>query len=64
MSPYHVEVLEVIDHDDGTATIKFDIGVEAMKAFAAIGLQKCLVDKAKEILDGHSDTEGTEYTGA
>ena len=63
MSVYDVKVLEIIDHDDGSATISFDMGIEALKVFAAIGLQQCLIDKAKEILDGHSDAEGSGDAG-
>lgn len=59
-----IYVEEIIEHEDGSATIKFDISIEALKIFAAIGLQQCLIDKAKEILDGHTNTEGTGNAGS
>lgn len=64
MNTYDVKILEIVDHEDGGATIKFDMGIEALKMFAAIGLQQCLIDKAKEILDGHTNPEGTGNAGS
>jgi hypothetical protein len=48
--PYHVEVLDVIDQEDGSAIISFDLGPEAMKTFVGVGLLKVLTDAAKETL--------------
>lgn len=64
MNVCSVTVADIVDHDDGSATIRFDIGPEALKMFATIGLQQCLIDKAREILDGHPDTEGAGNAGS
>lgn len=64
MNPYSVTVEHIEEHPDGSCTISFDMGVEAMKIFAALGLQQVLTDKANEVLDGHSDTKGTGDAGA
>lgn len=64
MNPYSVAVENIEEHPDGSCTISFEMGVEAMKIFAAIGLQQALMDKAKEILNGHPDTKGAGDSGA
>lgn len=60
---FTVEAIE--DHEDGSCTIQFDMSAEALKFFAAIGLQKVLTDKAMEVIDGHTNAEraGDEGTG-
>lgn len=58
MNPYSVTVEHIKDHPDGSCTISFEMGAEAMKIFAAIGLQQVLIDKAEETISGHTDTEG------
>lgn len=64
MNAVEINVEKIVDHPDGTATITFDVSLEALKVFAAIGLHQLLIEKAKEILDGHSDVEGTGNTGS
>lgn len=64
MNPYSVTVERIEDHPDGSCTISFEMGAEAMKIFAAIGLQQAIMDKAKEILNGHPDTKGAGDAGA
>lgn len=59
MSAVEVTVEKIVDHPDGTATITFDMSLEALKVFAAIGLQQLLIDKAKEITNGHTDAKGS-----
>jgi hypothetical protein len=64
MSPHDIIVDKIVDNPDGSATITFDMSVEALKVFAAIGLQQLLIEKAKEIVDGHSDAKGSGDAGS
>ena len=59
MSTKTIEVVSIADHEDGSCTVEFWMSVDALKTFAAIGLHQVLVEKAKEITDGHSDAERT-----
>jgi hypothetical protein len=63
VNAHDVYVSSIEDHEDGSATISFDIGIDALKVFASIGLQQVLLEKAKEIVDGHSDTKGSGDAG-
>jgi hypothetical protein len=46
-------VQEIIDHEDGGATIVLDLDAEALKAFASIGIRHVLLEAAeKAIADG------------
>ena len=59
MNTKTIEVVNIADHEDGSCTVEFYMSVEAMKVFATIGLHQVLIEKAKEITDGHSDAERT-----
>lgn len=59
MNVFAIHVTNITDNPDGSATIMFDMGVEAMKVFAAIGLQQVLIENAKEIINGRTDAEGS-----
>jgi len=54
-----IEVVSIADHEDGSCTVEFWMSVETLKTFAAIGLHQVLIEKAKEITDGHSYAERT-----
>lgn len=64
MTKLSVVVEDIEDHEDGSCTIQFEMSAEAVKFFAAIGLQKILTDKAMEVIDGHSHPEGSGDEGA
>lgn len=68
MSRYFIEVVDIDEHEDGSATISIDMSHDAMRAFAAAGIHKALMDMAKQGEDvcGYFDTEGTSNgpTGA
>ena len=63
MTKAAVEVVSVTDHPDGSCTLVIDMDVEAMKVFAIIGLHQVLIEKAKEVIDGHIDPEGAKDAG-
>lgn len=44
---YNIEVVEVIDNEDGSCRIVFDVDHAAIMKFAKIGLLKVLIDSAK-----------------
>ena len=64
MTKLSVVVEDIEDHEDGSCTIQFEMSAEAVKFFAAIGLQKVLADKAMEVINGHTDAEGAGDAGA
>lgn len=43
-----IDVTEVIDHEDGSCTITFDLETETLNTFARIGLLKVLTDAAND----------------
>ena len=58
-----IEVLKVVEHENGSATVVFDCDDEATKALISEGLLSLLtkaVDKHNEEYDWH--TEGKELT--
>lgn len=64
MSKYYIEVLEIIDNDDGSAKIVTEMSYNAVRAFAALGIHKALMEMAAVVekepdLYGHIDTEGS-----
>jgi hypothetical protein len=71
MSRYFIEVADIVDNDDGSAKISIDMSHDAMRAFAAVGIHKALMDMAAVVekepdLYGHIDTQGASdgRTGA
>jgi hypothetical protein len=64
MSKYYIEVVDIVDNDDGSAKISIDMSHDAMRAFAALGIHKALMEMAAVVekepdLYGHIDTEGS-----
>lgn len=53
-----IDIVDLVENEDGSMTLRVDMTSEALKAFASIGLLNTLVEKAKEVTDGHSDAEG------
>ena len=51
-----IEVVEIVDQEDGGALIKFDMDNEAVLMFAKIGLLQCLTETA----EAAKKTHGTE----
>lgn len=60
-----IRVTEITDHGDGSATVQFEMSMDALKVFAEIGLLHVFEKEARRILDGRTDTEGNsdEETG-
>jgi hypothetical protein len=46
----HITVESITDHEDGSATVVFDMDNETLKAFAEIGLLKVLTDTAAQTI--------------
>jgi hypothetical protein len=49
------EVVKFDNHDDGTATVIFDMDNEALEAMAKIGLLKVLTDAAEQAIKDHEE---------
>ena len=64
MKEHYIHVESIQDHEDGSATISFEVGIEALKLFASIGIQQVLLESAKGVIDGRSDTKGSGDGGA
>ena len=45
----NVEITEVVDHDDGSSTMTFDMSAEATKTMASYGLKFVLYCAAFEV---------------
>ncbi len=59
-----IRVTEITDHEDGSATVQFEMSMDALKVFAEIGLLHVFEEHARRILDGRTDTEGDGDKGA
>jgi hypothetical protein len=46
-----MEITKIIDNEDGSATVMFDMDWDAIRAFAKIGLMKILVEAAQEFTE-------------
>jgi hypothetical protein len=71
MSRYFIEVADIVDNDDGSAKISIEMSHDAMRAFAAVGIHKALMEMAAVVekepdLYGHFNTQGASdgRTGA
>ena len=54
-----IDIVELIENEEGTMTLRIDMSLEALKVFASIGLLETIKDKAEDALaDGRTDTEG------
>jgi hypothetical protein len=47
-----VTIDEMTDNEDGSMTMKVTMDFETMKLFAAIGLEKTILETAQRIVDG------------
>lgn len=52
-----IEIVGIIDNDDKSVTVSFDMSIESLYFFAGIGIKKVLVDAANEKLE--TEDEGT-----
>lgn len=48
--PYKVDVTDIVDQDDGSAVMSLELGREALKALAQIGLLKVVKEAAEQQL--------------
>lgn len=46
-----IEVIKVVDNEDGSAEVEFEMDSEALRAFAKIGVLKAISDAVKETVD-------------
>lgn len=47
----HLEIISIDEHEDGSATIVFDVDKQTLRHFAGIGLLKVIKDSADTILN-------------
>jgi hypothetical protein len=58
-----IEVVEIIENEDGSANIQFDMSSEAILAFAKIGLLHSLTDAANASAKEHEIELDDEEAG-
>jgi hypothetical protein len=51
----NITIEYIKDHDDGSATILFNMNAELVQVFAKIGLLKVLTDSAAAAIKEHED---------
>jgi hypothetical protein len=51
-----MEVTKIIDNEDGSATVMFDMDWDAVRAFAKIGLMRVLTEAAQEMIEQEGST--------
>lgn len=54
-----IEIVSVRDNDDGSVSIAVDMDIESLKVFASIGLLEVFKSKAMEVINGHTNPEGS-----
>jgi hypothetical protein len=52
-----VEVVEVVENEDGTLTVTVNMDQKCMIQFAKMGLVDAIINTAEDILDGGYDCE-------
>lgn len=52
-----MQIVEIKDHDDGSATVTFDMSPELLKFFAEIGIRKVIMDSVTNTVQNGSDHE-------
>jgi hypothetical protein len=52
-----MQIVEIKDHDDGSATVTFDMSPELLKFFAEIGIRKVIMDSVANTIQNGSDHE-------
>lgn len=50
-----LDIVEIIDNDDGSCTVTFDMDQETLKIFAGIGINKVLLDSADKVIKENSN---------
>jgi hypothetical protein len=54
---HDIKILDIIDQSDGSAIVNFEMGREALKIFAEIGLLKVITDEAHRIIKDNEDID-------
>jgi hypothetical protein len=57
LDPWHIEVFEVCEHQDGSASFEFILGEEAKDCFLRIGILKGLQDQVDRVLAKELDID-------
>lgn len=57
-----MEITKIVDNEDGSATVMFDMDWDAIRAFAKIGLMQVLTEAAQGMLDQNEVTDEEEPT--
>jgi len=52
-----MEITKIVDNEDGTATVMFDMDWDSVRAFTKIGLMQVLVEAAQGMIE--QDEEST-----
>ena len=61
---HDIEIEAIVENSDGSLTVTLNMGFEALKTFAALGVYTTLLDKAKEAgADGYLNPKGAEDKG-
>jgi hypothetical protein len=50
---FNIQVVDIVDNEDGSATMTIDMSRDALICFAKIGLTKALVDEAERVIKEH-----------
>lgn len=59
-----IDVVGVLDHEDGGATIYMDLDRDALVALVSVGIRQVLTEAVRGIVSGHIDTKGTRDASA
>ena len=59
MTEIRIEVIEVIEHDDGSATFVWTMDEHALSILASIGLERVLTEEAQRITASATEPEGS-----
>lgn len=52
-----MQIVEIKDNDDGSATVTFDMSPELLKFFAEIGIRKAIMDTVANTVQGEIKNE-------
>lgn len=53
----NMQIVDIKDHDDGSATVTFDMSSELLRFFAEIGIRKVIMDSVANTLQGKVEHE-------
>ena len=56
LDPWHIEVLDEVEHADGSASFEFVLGKEARDTFTRIGITESLKKQIEKVLNEEIDT--------